>query len=283
MIFAFFNRILDEEHLVDEAHEALAQASIFVVLFLSCEIVGDSALGCKIVLELVAAIAYVIHEPVAGLVGIFAEEIAEEMVHDVGSRLQVHIKPEVVVVAQLVGSEGQGRVKDAEQAVDCIVRNLPYAEESKHVVDSVGIEILAHFAEAVFPPFETVTAHFLPIICGEAPVLAKHREIIRRCTGLTVHVKQTGIGPSVNAVARDTDGNVALDGDTVGIGILMNMLHLLVKVILQIAYIVYFIAVGSDEAVNLRLVILGIFTPLGKHWSMELVAEHAESGIRHQP
>ncbi len=78
--------------------------------------------------------------------------------------LEVGVEPEVVVMAHLFGGEGEGRIEVSEQAVEGVDGNLPDAEEAEDVVYAVGVEVFGHFAEAGFPPGETVFSHLLPVV-----------------------------------------------------------------------------------------------------------------------
>ena len=181
--------------------------------FFSCvaKIFGNLTLGGKFGFEAVAAITGVDKETFAGLVGVFAEKVAQEVIHDIRSGLKIHIEPEVVVVAQLVGVEGKGGIKHAQQTVELSHWNLPDAEEAEHVVDAVNVEIFGHLAETGLPPCEAVAVHLLPVVGGEAPVLSHHREVIRGSACLAVEIEQTRREPCINAGAGNADGDVALD------------------------------------------------------------------------
>ena len=111
-------------------------------------------------------------------------------------------------------------------------RNFPDAEEAQHMIDTVGIEELRHLTEATYPPLATVLQHLVPVIGWEAPVLTIGREWIGRCTSLTVEVEVLWFYPSLYTVARDTNGDITLQDDTMVAGIFMGSMHLLVEVIL---------------------------------------------------
>ncbi len=179
--------------------------------------------------------------------------------------------------------ERESGVEHTEQTVELVYGNLPYAEESKHMVDAVNVEILGHLAETGLPPGEDVAVHLLPVVCRESPVLAKHREIIRRRAGLAVEVEQAGGNPRVDTVAGDADGDVALYGHPVGMGIVANRAHLLVEVILNPAYIVDVALVLLDEVRHGGLVILGVLAPFREVGRAVAVAQHTESRIGNQP
>ncbi len=191
MILAFLVGILDKEHLVDKTKQGVAQLIVFLTLLFGCEVVGNLALSVKLGTELVASVTNINQEATLGLIGIFAEEVIEEVIHYERSRLQIDIEPEVVIVTQLIGCIGQCGIENSQQSVYGIHRYLPYSEETKHVVDAVGVEVLSHLAETCLPPGKTVLVHLLPVVGRESPVLSEHREIIGRSTGLAIHVEQT--------------------------------------------------------------------------------------------
>ena len=66
--------------------------------------------------------------------------------------------------------------------------DFPDSEESKNMIDSEGIEIFAHFPQALFPPPITILGHLIPIICREPPILAISGESIwrRSCLGIEI-------------------------------------------------------------------------------------------------
>ena len=103
------------------------------------------------------------------------------------------------------------------------------------MVDTVGVEILCHFAESAYPPLAVVLQHLVPVVCRESPVLAIGRERIGRGTSLTIQVEILRFNPCLNAVATDADGDVALQDDTMCTGILMGSMHLTVEVVLHVA------------------------------------------------
>ena len=103
------------------------------------------------------------------------------------------------------------------------------------MVDTVGVEVLCHLAEATYPPLTAVLQHLVPVVGGEAPVLTVGRERIGWGTGLTVQVEIFGLNPCLDTVAADANGDVTLQDDMVLTGILVGSVHLPVKVILHVA------------------------------------------------
>ena len=113
-------------------------------------------------------------------------------------------------------------------------RDLPDTEEAKDMVDAVGVEVFGHLAETTYPPAATVGKHRIPVVGGEAPVLAVGGEGIRRCTSLSVQVEVLRLYPSLDTIAADADGNVAFQDDLVLTGIGMGGTHLLIEVELDV-------------------------------------------------
>ena len=126
----------------------------------------------------------------------------------------------------LLAAHGQRRHELPEQAVDGLHGNLPNAEEPQHMIDAVGIEELRHILKATHPPCTVVLEHLIPVVSGESPVLSIHAEVVGRCSGLPVEIKVFGLGPYITTVAVYPDGDVALEDDTLRLGILMHALHL---------------------------------------------------------
>ena len=234
MVFAFLLGVFDKQHLVDQAHKAVGDAAVLLVFGLCGEVVGNLALRVEFGKQAVASVADGRHEGTADFGCVWTEEVFEESVHYVWRCLQVDINPEVVVVAQFVHGVGERGIEHAEKAMHGIHRNLPYAEESQNVVDSVCVEELGHFPETCFPPCEAVAVHHFPVIGGKPPVLTKNREIIRWRAGLAVQIEQRGIHPCVGAGAGNADGYVAFESHAAGVGIVMHGTHLAVEVELDV-------------------------------------------------
>ena len=283
MIFAFLVHVLHEEHIVNQAEKTVTQAAIFLIILFVGKVFGHAALGGERVFEFVSAVSYAVEEALTCLISVFAEEVAEEVVHDIRRGLQVDVEPEVIVISQLIDREGQGGVKHTQQAVHRIAGDLPYSEEAEDVVNAIRIKVFGHLAETCLPPCKAIFVHLLPVVGGEAPVLALYREVIRRRTGLAIHIEQARLYPRIYAGARDTDRYVALNSYAVAVGVFMHMAHLLVKVVLQIAHIVYLMAVCLNEGIDLGGIIGCILAPLSKVGRAILVAQHAECSIRHKP
>ena len=115
------------------------------------------------------------------------------------------------------------------------------------MVDAVGIEILRHLAEAAHPPRAVVLQHLIPVIGGEAPVLAILREGIGGRTSLSVEVEVTWLHPGLHAIATDANGDITLQDDLVLTGMLMGSTHLLVEDILHEIPEVYHLCIGLRQ------------------------------------
>ena len=144
------------------------------------------------------------------------------------------------------------------------------------MVNTVGIEVLCHLTEATYPPLTTVLQHLVPVVSGEAPVLAVGREWVGWGTGLTVQVEVLGFYPCFNTVATDADGDVALKDDAMHSRMLMSCMHLTVEVILYVAPEVLL-------AVSFWLLAFGFLGPFGEDSCTIFVAIDAELGVWHQP
>ena len=283
MVFPFFIRVFDKEHLVDESLQGIAQTGILLVDGLSSKVVGNFALSGKFGAQTVASIPGIDEEMLTGLVGVFAEEVLEEVIHNEGGGLQVYVEPEVVIVAQFVGMEGECWIKHAEQTVELIHRNLPDAEEAEHMVDAVNIEVFSHLAETGFPPGETVAVHLLPVVCGESPVLTEHREIIGGSAGLAIEVEQLRRYPGVDRITGDADGNVALDSHTARVSVIAGSFHLFIEVILNPVHIIYIVLALFHQLFHLFRVVNGILAPAAEVGRAVEIAEHTERSIGGKP
>ena len=111
--------------------------------------------------------------------------------------------------------------------------NLPDAEPADDVVYAEGIEIPAHDAQAALPPGVPVGLHGLPVVGGEAPVLAVGAEIIGRSPGRAVQVEQFRMEMGLGAVGTYADGQVAFEIDPVGTCITHLFAQLLIQMVLH--------------------------------------------------
>ena len=161
--------------------------------------------------------------------------------------------------------------------------NLPYAEESENMVYSVGVKIFRHLAETVFPPLESVFCHGIPVVCRESPVLAEHREVIRGCSGLTVHVEQTRRTPCVNAETAYSDRNVSFEHNAVGMCVVACLAELAVKMVLYEVVEIDLLLVSGHKFGYFPVVIDRIFSPCEMIGSLVFLAQYTPCRIRHKP
>ena len=107
------------------------------------------------------------------------------------------------------------------------------------MVDAEGVEVLAHLAKAALPPGVVVLRHLVPVVGGEAPVLAVHAEEIWRCTGAGIEVVELREAGGIHTVATDSDGEVALEVDPLRMGVGHCFGELTVEVPLNPAEVVF--------------------------------------------
>ena len=148
VVFAFLVGVFNEEDVVDEAEQTLADAVVLVSVFESAEVCGYFLLGVDELFEFVAVATAGGEGVLFGCLCVWAEEVGEHPFEDEGACLYFRVNPEVEFLTEGVGGEGESGVEDAEQAMECIGGNLPDAEEAEHVVNAVSVEVFAHFAEA---------------------------------------------------------------------------------------------------------------------------------------
>ena len=154
------------------------------------------------------------------------------------------------------------------------------------MVDAIGIEKLSHVLESAYPPGTTVAQHLVPVVRRKAPVLAIHREIVGRCTGLSIEMEVFRFGPHIATVAINTDGNVAFQYDTLGASMLMGPPHLSIKQILnEIMESHLSISLGRrrGERFAFGLVPGVVIRPTGEVGSAVLIAQMAVLRIGHEP
>jgi len=84
----------------------------------------------------------------------------------------------------------------------------------------------------LFPPAITVTGHGFPVVSGETPVLAGHREIVGRSSRLAIHVVKSRIHPGIHTVAVYSDGNIPLEHHPFGTGIFGSITKLAMCMVL---------------------------------------------------
>ena len=181
------------------------------------------------------------------------------------------------IALYLLTTQAQGWSKLTLQAR--LLRNgdFPDAEEAQHMVDTIGIKELCHLAETTYPPRATVLQHLVPVVGGEAPVLAIGRERIGGRTSLTVQVEVLRFYPSLHTIARDANGDVALEDDMMVAGKFVGSMHLLIQIVLNEIPELHLL-IGSLDSSNGSLL-----RPLREVGSAILVAVVAEGSIGDQP
>src|SRR5688572_15094422 len=111
-------------------------------------------------------------------------------------------------------------------------RDGPYAEETKNMIYAERIKIFTHLLKTLTPPRKSIFGHAFPVICREAPVLSLHGKIIRRRSGLLIHVIQSGFNPGIATVTRNANGNVSLQYNSILVCIFYCFPQLEMKVVL---------------------------------------------------
>ena len=164
--------------------------------------------------------------------------------------------------------------------------NLPNAEEAEHVVDAIGVEEMTHVLESAHPPSTVVAEHLVPVVCGEAPVLAILSKVIWRRTGLTVHVEVLRLHPYIATHAAHADGDITLQDDTLLAGMVVNVLHLRLQhklhVVVEGNLLICFRA-GIGECLAIGLIPSLVAFPLREINSACLVTQQTILGVWHQP
>ncbi len=275
--------VAHKEHVGCQRHERCAQVLV-VLAVAALEGLLYLALGVVFGFQAVAVAPGVLQVFLFHLAGAVVEGALERPVGDEGLG-EVVLEVEAVALDLLAG-HAQCRRELAQQAAHGIDGNLPYAEEAQHVIDAVGVEVLCHLGEASHPPGAAVLEHLVPVVGGEAPVLAVGGKGVGRGSGLAVEVEVAGLNPSLHAVAAHADGDVALEYDVALAGIVVGLAHLLVEVVLHIVPVGHFLvlagaAVGHGGAQ--ALVEGAVLGPLAEAGSAVEVAIVAEGCIGHKP
>mmetsp|Transcript_36709 Transcript_36709/g.86139 ORF Transcript_36709/g.86139 Transcript_36709/m.86139 type:complete len:248 (+) Transcript_36709:384-1127(+) len=209
-----------------------------------------------------------------------------------GAHLRGHV-PEVLAAYHHVG-RGLDRAQVAEPLLPqapvgvvappvAVLGDLPHAEEAEHVVDAVGVKVLLHVREPAPPPRAPVLVHRVPVVGREAPVLLG----VAGGAAVLVQLEQVRLGPHVGGTPRDPDGEVALQGNSIGCRVLRCLEELEVEVVLR--------EVHPDDFVVVLAVVrhyrLCLRHPLGPARRVEpLVVEgllldklHLEGGVHLDP
>ncbi len=122
------------------------------------------------------------------------------------------------------------------------------------MVDAISIKIFAHLAKAPLPPIIIVFCHFLPIISGETPILAVSAEIIGRCAGIRVEIKEIGEAVSIHAVVTYAYGEVPFKINAFGVGIFYRRTELFVEMPLHPAVEIRLklISFGAEVGISVK-------------------------------
>ena len=225
--------VAHEQHILDELVQSVAQCRI-----------GSRVLTGKCSLHLTLRVVFGTHAEGAvfsnglqiffGYIqGTFAEDTLQHPLVDERTCMSFLVKLKSVAAYLCLG-HGQSRRELSEQSMYAVHRNVPYTEETEHVVDAVSIEILGHIAESAHPPLTSVGKHTVPVVCRESPVLSVDRECVWRSTCLSVKVEVVRFEPHVASCTVYTDRDVALEYHATGHGMLVCGAHLLVEHELQI-------------------------------------------------
>ena len=147
--------VAQEEHIAHQRHQCLCHVLAVLVGIFKCRL--NLALGVVFGFE-------AIHVVVGGeqvFLADFRCALTEcAFKHPVGDEGFEHVVLEVEAVAcNFLACHAEGWRELAEYAIHGINRNFPNAEEAQHVVDAVGVEILRHLAEALFPPQAAIGYH----------------------------------------------------------------------------------------------------------------------------
>ena len=78
------------------------------------------------------------------------------------------------------------------------------------MVYTICIKILRHVLESVNPPLTVVFHHLQPVVGGESPVLSVYREVVRRSSGLSVHVEIAALLPYITRTPTYSDRYISL-------------------------------------------------------------------------
>ncbi|MPM52674.1 hypothetical protein SDC9_99434 [bioreactor metagenome] len=146
-------------------------------------------------------------------------------------------------------------------------RDLPNAEKAQNMIDAVSIKIIRHFTESIFPPGVALLFYRKPIVSGKSPILPEEGKIIRRRTGLRIHIEKITRCPGIYAVAIDSDRDIALQGNPFLMSILLNFAQLLVEQILYKSIKIgnsFCIGILLDELLQFFLIVNGKLSPIGK-------------------
>ena len=154
------------------------------------------------------------------------------------------------------------------------------------MINTKRIEIVAHLLKTLLPPGKTVFLHFLPIIGRETPVLTIHRKMIRRRTGLQLHVIKFGRYPCIYTVTINPDRNIAFDDNTIFVSIINRITELLVQVKLKPAIKIHFFVSRRfwlEKLFNFCFLINRVRFPLRSIGSFIFIPQIAKCGVWFEP
>ena len=176
---------------------------------------------------------------------------------------------------QFFGAIRQGGVEMPHQAAPAGNGNLPDAEPADDMVYPERVEIPAHDTQAALPPGVPVGLHGLPVVGGEAPVLAIGAEIIGRSPGRAVQVEQFRMEMGLGAVGTHANGQVAFEIDPVGTCITHLFAQLLIQMVLHPDIVFRLQAVAPGAECRILIQPEGVFggkLPAGRSGQVPLTA-----------
>ena len=145
------------------------------------------------------------------------KELREEAAVDVRRREALFVKRQSILF-NLFTREGERGVEVPTESLRVVHGDLPDAEEAQYVVYAEAVEVVGQLLEPLLPPAKAVSLECRPVVGREVPVLAVHREVIRRCTCLTAHIEVLRLGPSLDTVSTHTDRQVSLQDNALLVG-----------------------------------------------------------------
>ena len=195
-----------KEHIADQCIQTLTEVACLHKLFYL-------ALRVELGLQVVETIASGNEIVVLHLLGALFEEFVDRPVGNVRTGEQVFL-PMQAISLDLLACQRKRRRELPQQPVHALDGYFPNAEKAQHVVDTIGIEILRHVLETAHPPNAVVGNHRIPVVGGEAPILAVHREVVGWSTSLAVQVEVLGLHPDIATMAVHANRNVTLQDDS---------------------------------------------------------------------
>mmetsp|Transcript_17129 Transcript_17129/g.28170 ORF Transcript_17129/g.28170 Transcript_17129/m.28170 type:complete len:317 (+) Transcript_17129:1725-2675(+) len=239
-------------------------------------------LGVVLRLELQQISTAAVEEPVDDLISLPTKRLLHVLPADPGSQQAVHVAHASIL--QLVLANRNSGSEKSHQSLDLCIWDGPHTEEANDMVDAEGMEVLGHVLHAVPPPRVAVSSHMLPVVRRQLPVLAPEATGVWRRTSLGVEEEVLRVDPSVHRVFVDTNGEVALQANLAGLGVLRGLEQLLVEMVLgEVVGLDFFLREGLGQFDGLFWVHGGILSPLGKVGGATLITEYAEGSIRYEP